>query len=190
MPRRESRPLSPGEIAIAASVFGDGLDPARVRLRRAKWFVFQPKRVTMAPDGHIWFHPESDSWSSDFARERMPMRALFVHELVHCWQHQCGINLILRRPPFARYRYTLQPGKPFARYGIEQQACIVEDAYRLREGGLPAYDTAHYEAATYGALIPFDPDLNSLGSDQNRSSRALVEGPARYDPGSLDQSPN
>ncbi len=156
MRRRESRSLTARETALAASVFGDALDPARVRLHRAKWFVFQPKRVTMAPDGHIWFHPQSDNWSTDFAREPLAMRALFVHEMVHCWQHQRGLNLILRRPPFARYRYALTPGKPFTRYGIEQQACIVEDAYRLQEGGLPVYDMANYEAATYAALIPFE----------------------------------
>ena len=155
MPRRESRPLSPGETALAASVFGVALDPARVQLHHAKWFPFQPKRVTMAPDGCIWFHPDGDSWSSDFAAEPLPLRALFVHELVHCWQHQCGLNLILRRPPFARYRYALTPGKPFERYGIEQQACIVEDAYRLREGGLPVYDAANYDAEAYAQTIPF-----------------------------------
>ncbi len=155
MPRRESRPLSFGEIALAASVFGDALDVARVRLNRAKWFLFQPKRVTMAPDGHVWFHPKGNNWSSDFSCETLPLRALFVHELVHCWQHQRGINLILRRPPFARYDYVLLPGKPFERYGLEQQACIVEDAYRLREGSLAVYDAANYEAAEYAALIPF-----------------------------------
>jgi len=157
MPRRESRPLSSGETALAHSVFGGALDPERVRLHRAKWFVFQPKRVTMAPDGHIWCHPKGDNWSSDFACESLPLRALLVHELVHCWQHQQGLNLILRRPPFARYDYALVPGKPFGRYGIEQQACIVEDAYRLREGGLPVYDAAPSGAADYARLIPFGP---------------------------------
>ncbi len=109
----------------------------------------------MAPDGGIWFHPEGGCWSDDFAAEKLPLRALFVHELVHCWQHQQGLNLILRRPPFARYRYALMPGKPFARYGIEQQACIVEDAYRLREGGLPVYDAANYDGGLYAGVIPF-----------------------------------
>lgn len=157
MRHRESRPLSRSETALAASVFGDALDPAAVRLHRVKWFVFQPARVTMAPNGHVWFHPNGTCWSSDFSREPLALRALFIHELVHCWQHQRGINLILRRPPFARYAYTLLPGKPFARYGIEQQACIVEDAYRRREGGLAVYDAANYEAAVYAALIPFAP---------------------------------
>lgn len=33
------------------------------------------------------------------------------------------------RHPFCRYGYSLSPGKPFARYGIEQQAEIVRRAF-------------------------------------------------------------
>jgi hypothetical protein len=55
----------------------------------------------------------------------------------------------------SRYRYLpLVPDKPFARYGLEQQACIVADAYFIGEG-------AHVRGApglsTYAALIPFAP---------------------------------
>ena len=148
-----SRPLTPGERAIAASVFGTALDPAPVTLRRGKWFPFQPRRVIMAPDGHVWFHPDGIEWRDDFATAGLASRALLVHELTHVWQHQCGVNLVLRRRPFARYDYLpLVPGRPFAAYGIEQQACIVADAYFLREGarvpGAPPL-------GVYAALIPF-----------------------------------
>lgn len=117
-------------------MFGAALDPAGVTLRRAKWFMLQPVWTTMAPDGHVWFHPNGDAWSEDFAAEGLAARAHLIHELTHVWQRQQGLNLVLRRPPFARYAYLpLVPGKPFARYGIEQQARIVEHAYVLREGG-------------------------------------------------------
>lgn len=144
---------TPGERAIIQSVFGGALDPAPISFRHAKWWPFQPRRIVMAPDGHIWFHPENLSWCEDFSEKPLPLRALVVHELVHVWQHQCGINLLLRRYPFARYRYLpLTPGKPFLRYGIEQQAEIVRHAYLLREGGrvpgAPPLDA-------YAALIPF-----------------------------------
>jgi hypothetical protein len=33
------------------------------------------------------------------------------------------------RHPFCRYAYALRPGKPFARYGIEQQAEIVRHRF-------------------------------------------------------------
>jgi hypothetical protein len=77
------------------------------------------------------------------------VRAHFVHELTHVWQYQNGRNLILTRPPLARYRYTLKPGKAFTRYGIEQQACIVADAYVARERG----DAG--ALAPYAAVLPF-----------------------------------
>ncbi len=148
-----ARPLTPGERDIAARVFGDALDPAPVTLRRGKWFPFQPRAIVMAPDGHIWFHPKGIEWRDDFACAGLASRTLLVNELVHVWQHQRGIRLPLRRLPWARYSYLpLVPGKPFARYGIEQQACIVADAYFIDEGARVANAPT---LATYAALIPF-----------------------------------
>ena len=143
----EVRALTSGERAIVAALFGAALDPEPVRIRRAKWFMWQPAWVVMAPDGDIWLHPNGGLWRDDFASQPLPLRALLVHELTHVWQRQRGRNLVLQRRPFARYGYTLAPGKPFGDYGIEQQAMIVEHAYRAREHGLP--DPA------LEALLPF-----------------------------------
>jgi hypothetical protein len=149
------RLLTKGERAIVARVFGNALAPEGVRLHHAKWWMWQPAWVTMAPDGHLWFHPNGNVWREDFSVERAGLRGHFVHEMVHVWQHAQGIDLRLRRPPFARYRYLpLEPGKPFLAYGLEQQAEIVREAYLLAEGqrlvGRPP-------VATYAALIPFWP---------------------------------
>ena len=134
--RGESRGLGFGEIALATSMFGSEIDVTRVRIHRRRWWRLQPRRVVMAPDGDIWFHPDSPDWSEDFAREDLATRAFFIHEMTHVWQHQQGVNLLLRRMPWARYRYLpLTPGKPFRSYGVEQQAEIVRHAYVLREGG-------------------------------------------------------
>ena len=152
---KHARPLTPGECAMAAEVFGTALDPAPVTLRRGKWFPFQPRRVVMAPDGHVWFHPDGPEWRDDFASASLGSRALLIHELTHVWQVQCGLNLIVRRRPFARYAYLpLTPGKAFATYGIEQQACIVADAYVLDNAGkVPGAPPL----AAYRALLPFEP---------------------------------
>ena len=143
------RALTAAEIALTASVFGTSLDPLRTSVRRRKYWIFQPRWVTMAPDGHIWCHPNGAAWCADYAAESLGMRAHFVHEMVHVWQRQQGRNLVLTRPPLARYVYRLQAGKAFGRYGVEQQACIVADAYRLREAG----DWARL--ADYAAILPF-----------------------------------
>ncbi len=149
------RALTPGERQLLAHVFGDALDPAPVLLHHRKWWIWQPRRVTMAPDGHVWFHPHGDVWHPDFSEAPIFLRGHFVHELVHVWQHQCGIDLRLRRPPLARYRYLpLKTGKPFHRYGLEQQAEIVRHAFLLSRGvTLPQCPPL----AAYQALIPFWP---------------------------------
>lgn len=150
---KQSRPLTAGERQIAAQVFGAALDPAPVTLRRGKWFPFQPRRVVMAPDGHIWFHPRGPEWRDDFAAAGPASRALLVHELTHVWQVQSGVNLILARRPFAPYAYLpLVPGRSFAAYGVEQQACIVADAYFIAEGARVADAPP---LAAYAALLPF-----------------------------------
>lgn len=128
------RPLTANEIALARTVFGDAIDYERVRIRRRKWAFFQPRHIVMAPLGHIHFHPRGDRYREDFAAAPLASQALFIHEMVHVWQHQSGLFLPLRRPPWARYDYAFAPGKPFARYGVEQQAMLVQHTFMLRSG--------------------------------------------------------
>ena len=103
----------------------------------------------MAPRGHLHFHPLSANYCDDFSTASMSLRALFIHEMTHVWQTQTRgpWYLVTRRMPWARYSYSLKPGWPLTRYGIEQQAEIVKHAFMLRNGmrvaGVPdvsAYD--------------------------------------------------
>lgn len=150
----DRRPLTDAETALVRSVFGDAIDPGRVTIRRARWWPLQPRNVLMAPDGHLWCHPAGPLWRPCYASASLPMQALFVHEMVHVWQAQKGGRwyLPLMRHPFCRYVYTLRPGKRFARYGIEQQAEIVADAFLLARGqarpGQPGLEA-------YRAILPF-----------------------------------
>lgn len=130
------RSLTKGEIALARTVFGDAIDYSLVTIRRRKWFPFQPRRVTMAPRGHLHFHPRSDHYCDDFSREGLIRQGLLIHELVHVWQTQTRGNwyLVTHRMPWARYDYSLKPGWQLEQYGIEQQAEIVKHAFWLRNG--------------------------------------------------------
>lgn len=123
-------------MALARSVFGDVIDYAKVTIRRKKWFPFQPRRVTMAPRGHIHFHPAGTGYCDDFASVSTIRQGLFIHEMVHVWQAQVNGDwwLVFNRMPWARYDYSLKPGWPLQRYGIEQQAEIVRHAFLLRNG--------------------------------------------------------
>lgn len=149
-----TRPLTAAEVTLAHSVFGNAIDLARVRIHHRRWFPFQPRNAVMAPDGDIWCHPKGVLWRDCYAAASLPMQALFVHEMVHVWQAQTRGRwyLPLMRHPFCRYRYLLKPGRPFAAYGIEQQAEIVADAFLLTRGvakiGMPGL-------AAYRALLPF-----------------------------------
>ena len=151
------RMLSAGEVALVRSVFGDALDPDPVRIRRRKWFPFQPVGIVMAPCGHIHFHPASLIYCEDFAAAGIARQGLFIHEMVHVWQAQTRgrFYLPLHRHPFCSYRYAIVPGKPFPAYGIEQQAEIVRHAF-LRRNGEDPVDAPPLEALE--ELLPFGPD--------------------------------
>jgi len=141
--------LTAGEIALARGIFGDAIDYARVRLKRRKWFPLQPRHVIMAPHGHFHFHPHSELYCDDFARADLSQQGLFIHEMVHVWQAQRHgwWYLPLVRPFSRRYEYSLRPGWPLERYGIEQQGEIVRHAFLLRNGLQVAgiADVAAYE---------------------------------------------
>lgn len=135
MPMRDTdRSLTQAECALAASLFGDAIMLGTVEIRHRPWWWFQPRNVIMAPRGHIHFHPKGRSYRSCFATTDLPHQALFLHEMTHVWQHQSGINLLLRRHPFCRYEYDFEPGRPFRHYGLEQQAEIVKHVFLMRRG--------------------------------------------------------
>lgn len=115
---------------------------------------FQPKKVTMAPRGHLHFHPLGEAYCDDFSSVPLLRQGLFIHEMTHVWQTQTRGDwyLILHRHPFCRYDYALKPGQPLHRYGIEQQAEIVKHAFWLRNGAKVA-GVASREA--YDLLVSF-----------------------------------
>lgn len=154
------RLLTPGEIALARYVFGDAIDYARVSIRRRKFFAFQPRKVTMAPMGHIHFHPAADSYRDDFADAPLSLQAHFVHEMTHVWQTQTRGRwyLVFNRHPLSRYDYALKPGWTLERYGIEQQAEIVRHTFLLMKGASVA---GAPPLATYAAILPFRPKVAS-----------------------------
>ena len=133
---RGARPLTPGEIALARSVFGDAIDYSKVRLVKRKWWPFQPRSIAMAPTGNIHFHPHGKLWSNDFAAEPLHRQGLFIHEMTHVWQAQTRgrFYLPLMRHPFCRYSYAIREGRPFDRYGLEQQAEIVRHIFLAKQG--------------------------------------------------------
>ena len=132
----EKRRLTSGEIELARSIFGDAIDYSRVSMVKGKWWPFHPRNPAMAPMGSIYFHPDGGVWSDDFSKEPLARQGFFIHEMTHVWQTQKSgsFYLPLMRHPFCRYSYELKPGKPFERYGLEQQAEIVTHVFLADRG--------------------------------------------------------
>ena len=148
------RRLTPGEIALARSVFGTAIDYGPVRIRRRKFFPLHPRGVTMAPRGHLHFHPAASHYCDDFTAASLSLQGHFIHEMVHVWQAQQRGDwyLVLRRHPWCRYDYALKPGWKLEQYGIEQQAEIVRHAFLLRQGATVAGVAG---TAAYDGLVAF-----------------------------------
>jgi hypothetical protein len=138
------RRLTAGERALAAEVFGDGLDAGRVRLLAlplwSRAFVAGPRLM-------VW---PAKAARTDFASAATPLRtqAVFVHELTHVWQAQNGVRLILAklkagdRP--ASYAYDLAGDPDFTALNIEQQAMVVEHAFLAERGQSAPYGPERY----------------------------------------------
>jgi hypothetical protein len=155
-PAGGARGLTAGETELARSVFGDAIDYAQVTVKRRKFFPLQPRVVTMAPMGHLHFHPEAPHYCDDFAAADLDAQAHFIHEMTHIWQAQTRGRwyLVTHRHPWCRYDYALKPGWELNRYGIEQQAEIVRHAFLLREGATVAGAPS---LQAYNAILPFAP---------------------------------
>lgn len=138
----ERRRLTPGERALAAEVFGGGLDPGRVRIlalpawRRA--FVAGPRLMVWPARGA----------ARDFAAAPLAAQAVFVHELTHVWQAQNGVGLLRAKlkagDTDAAYAYDLRGGAAFADLNIEQQAMVVQHAFLAARGGPAPHPAALY----------------------------------------------
>lgn len=118
---------------MCQTVFGDAINYQPVRIFNRKWWWFQPRKITMAPDGNLWFHPRNNLFCDDFCETDLNLQGLFIHEMTHVWQHQQGVFLPLARHPFCRYDYELEAGKPFKAYGIEQQPEIIRHIFLLHQ---------------------------------------------------------
>jgi hypothetical protein len=134
-------------------VFGGALKPDRIRIlaHPAPWpdRPFVPGWVF----GRLWMVYTAASALADFSVGSLSRQAVFVHELVHVWQAQQGVLLPLAKlragDSRASYAYALG-SRPFAALNIEQQAMVVEHAFRLSRGG-----RAPYPAEAYAEALPF-----------------------------------
>jgi hypothetical protein len=142
------RPLTAGERGLAREVFAGAIDTGRVVLLALPLWT----RAFVA-GGALMVWPAAEALA-DFADPAVPLaaQATFVHELTHVWQAQRGVNLLLSKikagDSAAAYVYDLANGPGFDAMNIEQQAMVVEDAFRLSRGGQAPHPADLYAAAS------------------------------------------
>lgn len=158
---RRIRPLAAGEAALARSVFGDGLRLDTVRLVAAPWPLtraFVPGRGF----GREWIVWPERALTADLSACALGVQAVLIHELVHVWQAQQGVGLIWGKlkagdAPSA-YAYAADEGCRWDALNIEQQAMIVEHAFRLSRGRrVPGGPEFYARVSPFGACRPLEP---------------------------------
>ncbi len=138
-----ARTLTAKEIHIARILFKNAIDYDKVKIHNGKYFVLQTNNSAMVPNGEIY---ACGIYSDDYTKETGAMRGFFIHEMTHVWQYQnkicnmmtaavweflkCGLNYE------KTYHYKLDTDKELVTYGMEQQAAIIEDYYRMSVEGL------------------------------------------------------
>ena len=119
---------------MAAALFGDAIDYARVRIFKRRYLPFglQPRNCAMTPNGAIYF--DKSCCLVDFSHGSEHARHWFMHEMVHVWQHQLGYAVWWRGAVRIglSYRYDLAEGKTLADFNMEAQGDLLADYFALK----------------------------------------------------------
>lgn len=148
MSHPRTRPLTEGEVDLAREVFGRDLGLETIRFWAAPWPItraFVPGRWF----GRDWIVWPKVRWIADMAEAPLGQQAVFIHELVHVWQAQQGLNLLFGKlkagDSLKSYAYPVGEGCDWSQLNIEQQAMVVEHRFRLSRGGRVPADQAFYD---------------------------------------------
>ncbi|WP_109440185.1 hypothetical protein [Acinetobacter haemolyticus] len=138
MDQFECRHLTPSEVEIAQSVFGDLIDYSAVKIFNIPYLPWQPANIFIAPNGNLFVHQQH--FYPDYSKCSRALQGIFIHELAHILQHQHHTNVILKGAvlqlgyylsfkKYNPYRYEFISTKAFNDYNIEQQGDIARDIF-------------------------------------------------------------
>lgn len=127
----QSRPLTPGEVALGRSVFADEIPWPKVRIVQAPPLGFG----AMVPIGRTIVFSK---WRAahDFSAASLWDKGWFVHELAHVWQAGRGVVLAAAKlNALGKSAYAYKPRTPrLGAYNIERQAEIARHLFLARAG--------------------------------------------------------
>jgi hypothetical protein len=158
-----SRGLTPQEIEIARSVFGDALDTSQIRINDGG--------VPFAGDNAVAFPNRIVFPQGTLSQPGSNFNGWLVHELTHIWQYQRGNTVPELAVDAAGGDYDYggpegleaaqRAGKPFGQFTFEEQAQIVRHYYERTQSGedtsayLPYVNSVRY--GTSDGLYPEPP---------------------------------
>lgn len=155
------RRLTLGEINLAKTLYSLSIRYHEVWTHRGSYFPFnlQDVKTAMTPNGEIYCM--EGTYEPDFSMSHVKMPRengahLFLHEMMHVWQHQRGM-MVRTRGAFSwavNYSYRLDKND-LLDYGLEQQACIVSDYWLLKSYGFEWY-SGLYRLSDYDPSEPKD----------------------------------
>ncbi|WP_232829695.1 type IV secretion protein Rhs [Rahnella sp. NRRL B-41462] len=130
------RRLTLGEIQLSITLFSYSIRYHEVWIHRDSYLPFgmQNNSTAMTPNGEMWF--EKTVYSHDFSMAGTILQHMFLHEMMHVYQHQQGM-FVRTRGLFSwavNYQYRLNKEK-LSDYSMEQQASIVSDYWLLKYYG-------------------------------------------------------
>ena len=154
------RALTEGERALGSEVFADDLKLDDIRILAAPWPLtraFVPGRWF----GRDWIVWPCRTLVDDIAAADLNRQATLIHELVHVWQAQSGVNLLFGKlragdGPTA-YVYAATEGSDWCSLNIEQQAMVVEHRFRRSRGLATPGDNAFYDRVCPFAAVEGSP---------------------------------
>ena len=166
--KTETRSFTQGEISLAQTIYGANIDYTESGVNYGKWKFFQTKGREMTPAGIIYtggvtitdysVAGSRPALAEDPKVDFADQKATFIHEMCHVWQHQHGINV----ETGGLYRVYKYAGPDFGtmsfdKYGVEQQAQMVQDYYLLKIGYIDNEFTPvpTPSLGTYEKIIPF-----------------------------------
>jgi hypothetical protein len=127
--------LSPGEIALVQSIFGNEVNTSIVIKNFSPHhleYFSEPDHILMETRASvndkkniIFYGPEYSS--DDYSQEDLMLYGTFLHEMTHIWQRQkvSGVTLLLMS--CHDYNYALNDQSRFSDFCIEQQGAIMEN---------------------------------------------------------------
>ncbi|MDI1300970.1 MAG: hypothetical protein PSX71_03605 [bacterium] len=155
----DSRSIAIGEILMLEreGMQINGIDS--VKVTNGGWFGIESQ--VMTPDGNIYVGTKNEvnlGWSEDYSMGSIDDRSIFVHESQHLYQSLndgCDVACMgVKRAFNSNYDYVYTEGKPFSKYGLEEQAEMVMDRFRL-ENGASHWRTNKSTLDQLNSVIPF-----------------------------------